>query len=418
MHVNDTHPDTDTNAYAAHTFPTTPKGTTTTTTTTRITTIPANLKFPARGDPKVNITMQPEMFGNGMKDPAALRWAPLQKEEEIIEQAVLEQMKLEGLFQEARERGRQQREREKERETGHVKKEMRKEWERIEKEKAAALRRAVEEEVMIAQKQRMLQEQMEKQAALKAEEEIKAEWERKRAEKERQVRKKVRELEQAAVAKAVEESIITEAARKLVEREESEKKRVEAVAERMMREAEAKAREDRLRRRVEGKKGQNWTRGGAGVKGFYENVGVPGGGLRPLGTKIDDIRAFVEDGPDQTPSSPFINASRRTYPGDNMGKQGPLPEPNWYQYPPPLPNMFSPADEVKSDTYVSGRLDAGHEFDGFGQPGDTVWRGTGRETRHWRETTTERWETFTERENGGDGAYRRHKEGSGSTHQV
>jgi len=396
------------------------------------------LKFQALANPKLDLGLDNTDMKHGryskidttncLKDPVALQTAMLRREAEVVEQAMVEQRKLEGVFREARERerlerGRLERERlERERlEKERLEREREKNWQRVEGEKAervkkaAALRRAVDEEMYIARKESVLREQMEREAELRAEQEVRAERERKRAEKERQVRKKVKELEEAAVAKAVEESIITEAARKLVEQEETEKKRLAVVAGRMMKEAEAKAQADRLRRRVEGKNGQDWVKGGAGINGFEDNVGFYGAGLPPLGMKIHDVRAFVEDDLNRTPSPPFIDSHSPTYPGGSRGNQFPLPKPTWYEYTPPLTSTSLAGGKPESHAYASGRWDAGHESDRLDQLENTLWRDAGRETRRWRETTTERWETVIHREEGGRDAQRRYKAVSKST---
>jgi hypothetical protein len=262
--------------------------------------------------------------------------------------------------------------------------------EMLEREKAAALRRAVEEELYTVRKERVLREQMDRERELKREEEARRERVRRdteakvQREREREVLKKVKELEleEAAVARAVEESIITEAARRLLDKEK-ERKRVEEMADRMRREAEERAQEERLRRRVEGRKAY------AGIK------------TTGLALSTDDVRALVE------PYLPTGEYHPTTYTGGHKGRQDAITNPTWYGYAPPLTPRSPRPDKTAADLRWRGYeldLDRVDEID------TTGWRKPGKDGRRWRETTTERWETVIHREGEGHDGYRRSKE--------
>ncbi|KAK4032715.1 hypothetical protein C8A01DRAFT_40830 [Parachaetomium inaequale] len=370
-----------------HTHTTTTKTTTTTTTTTTNT----NMHHPPTRNDKTHTHNHIDPLA---EERTALRLAlDLSRQQETDRQAVAEQQKLEASFREAKER-------------------RKREWER--KEKWRQEREEVERKIEL---------QRERERVLRIEEEVRAERERERervlreaeakTQVEREVMRKVKELEEAAVARAVEESIISEAARKLIDQAEREKRRVEEVAERMRVEAEARAQEERLRRRVEGKKGREWPRGGTKTVGFDESAGMYGPGLPPLGPRVADVRAFVGDDTQREPFHvPTPGPYRTTYAG-NDGLSDPPPEPTWYRYTPPLTASTSARrGSFDSDTLPPRRWDRGLDLDPMDETHAAGWRNAERDTRYWRETTTERWETIIHREEDGRGAYRRYKEAS------
>ncbi|KAL1839215.1 hypothetical protein VTJ49DRAFT_1733 [Mycothermus thermophilus] len=108
---------------------------------------------------------------------------------------------------------------------------------------------------------RVLHQQKERERELKAEREceLKAEKERElkeakkrelRAERERQeAARRAQDMEEAAIARAVQESIISEEARKAAARDAREKKAIELELKRMRLEQEVRAMEDKIRRK-------------------------------------------------------------------------------------------------------------------------------------------------------------------------
>ncbi|KAK4238201.1 hypothetical protein C8A03DRAFT_33807 [Achaetomium macrosporum] len=327
------------------------------------------------------------------KEHAALRIAldlsrAQLKQDETQRQALLEQTRLEAAYRE------QQAQRSK------VAAERREEKEKAAAAAAAAeaVRRMEEEEAMRAvaaaaayraqrakqdkgeEHERVVREQLARERELKIQAEIEM---RVKAEKERLAREaavalkvqremeRAKELEDAAVARAMEESILTETVRKL----EGERM-VEAVKERARREAEAKVLEERLRKRVGGKKGP---------------AGLFGSGFPPLGGRVDEVRAFAPHGAKPAAYPPTNRPYATTaYAGGNRGLMDPLPEPTWYDHtPPPAPAPF-PLD-TRFEKHFS-------DFDRWDHG-----LGLGIEGKVWRKTTTERWETVIQEEEGHDG---------------
>ncbi|KAK4097272.1 hypothetical protein N658DRAFT_510504 [Parathielavia hyrcaniae] len=288
--------------------------------------------------------------------------------------------------------------------------------EMVERERTAALRRAVEDELSQVRKERGLREQRERERELRVveeeEEEARVERERvlrreveekMRREREREVLKKVREfeLEEEAVARAVEDSIVTEAARKLADKQR-EKNRVEDMVEKMRLEAEGRAHEERLRRRVEGKRGGYDTN----TSGFDGPAGPFSPGLPRL---VGNVRAFVEDDWQRRPYSPKLDAYSPTSTDGQTDFPYPPHEAARYGYAQPT----TPSFEAKGQDLRWGGRDLGiDETDTQG------WCKTGKDGRRWRETTTERWETVIHRDGTGHDGYRRYKEVSKFTRHT
>ncbi|KAK4119848.1 hypothetical protein N657DRAFT_649807 [Parathielavia appendiculata] len=284
--------------------------------------------------------------------------------------------------------------------------------EMLEWEKKVALRRAVEEELYHVRKERVLREQAERERELTREKEARVEKERERVrremeeklqkEQEKEVLNKVRELEleEAAVARAVEESIFTEAARKLVD-EMREKERMQEIAEKMRMEAEAKAYEERLRRRVEGKRGGYESN----TDGFDEPTAPFGPLLPPL---VSEVRAFVEEDWQRPPYSPKPDAYPPTYPGGQKDIPYPPHETARYGYAPP-PTTGPPRIEGNGRGLRWGVRDLGVD-----QTDTLGWCKRGKDGRRWCEKTTERWETVIRREGEGRDGYRRYKKSRSS----
>lgn len=354
------------------------------------------------------------------KEQAALRAAlnlSRQQQHEADRQAMLleQQRKMEGSFRERKKmREREQAEferdmaeRERERELLSIEFAL----ERDRETKAAALRRVVAEEeawrVRREEEKRVLWEQLER------ERELKVQGERERT--------KVKDLEEAAVARAVEESIISEVARKVVEREKRgrERRRVEAAAERMRLEAEAKAQEERLRRRVEGKKGSEWSSGGMKTAGYGRDLGLHDAAVPLLGPRVGEVRAFADGDLSPAPYPPTTRSYSTSYTNGSRGSAPLSPVPTWYRYTQPLmPRASSRGDTSDNNTQDSRLWDRDHrglDLDAFGESGSSGWRNTRKAARRWRETTTERWETVIHGEDEGHDGYRRYKEISQST---
>jgi hypothetical protein len=267
-----------------------------------------------------------------------------------------------------------------------------------EKEKADALRRVVEEELYNVWKERVRTEQAEKEReeeARREKEKVRKEAEAKlQREREREVLKKVEELEMenAAIAKAVEDSIITEAARRLIDKER-ERKRVEEMAERLRREEE-KVREERLRRRVEGRKAY----AGTNIYGFGQMAGMFVGGLAAWGGDVPEIVA-----PYPPTGEPYPTA----YTGRHKGRQDAITTPAGHEYTPTLAPRFPRPDGTTGDL---GWTVYDLDIDRLDETHTTGRRKPSKDGRRWRETTTERWETVIYRQDKGRDEYRRFKE--------
>jgi hypothetical protein len=181
--------------------------------------------------------------------------------------------------------------------------------------------------------------------------------------------------------------------------------------------AEVKAQEERLRRRVEGKKGSEGSRDGTNTVGLGPDGGVYGADVQLWGPRVDETWACGEDDMGWAPY-PFTTESySTTYSSVHRGTAPPPSEPTWYQYARPLmPKASSRDDTTESDTRASRRWDRGSGLDTVHELDVSSWRHVGKGTRRWRETTTERWETVTRR---GDeveqDAYRRYREVSKSS---
>lgn len=297
-------------------------------------------------------------------------------------QALFEQERLEASYREAREREKEQ-EQEEHRRALH-------EWHA----QQAAREAEAAAEAELARKrdrERVVREQIAREAELRMQRE-----------------KEARELEEAAVARAVEESILSEAARYLkdVEEEERERERmrVEAARDRMMREAEVTALEERLRRRVEGKKGWDGIKTGHG--GWPEKVGLGqfGSGLQTMGPRVAEVRAFREDDHKRAPYSSSTAPLKTSY-GGHKGWVDQAPEPTWRDYnPSPASSPTLRGSNLSTDSMDMGLWPRGIDIDQIGEAEAQVWRNGREDTRGWRETTTERWETVIRREQGQGGS--------------
>ena len=278
---------------------------------------------------------------------------------------------------------------------------------------AAALRRVIAEDE--AYRAAAFRRQMEAENRVLREQAVR-EWELK-MEVEERVKARIKELEEeAAVARAVEESIVTEVATKVVEREERERgrKRVEAVAEKMRLAAEVKAQEERLRWRVEGKKGLGESRDGIKTGGLGPDGGLYGADVQPWGPRLGGAQACGEDDMGWVSYSPTTESYPTTYSGVNGETAPPPSEPTWYQYARPKASWRDGTAE--SDTRASRRWDRGSGLETSRELDVSGWHNVGKGSRRWRETTTERWETVVRRgDEVGQDAYRRYKEVSKSS---
>ena len=294
------------------------------------------------------------------KELAALRLAH-EQEHERVWIAVMQQKRMEDAFREIKEREVLRAE---------------KEREAVGKENKDALRRALEEEEgYFATLQRVLRQQKRREAELRAKEEAA------RVERER-VARKFWELEEAAIERAVKESMVSEDKKKLAEQEEKEKRRMERVRK----EAE------RAKRHVDGKKGRGWAGNGRTTRAG-EDTGVYGLGLPLSAQGRGSARAFVEDELSSPPYSPTAGSDSSIYAGGNQELLDFFPEPTWYRPGPHLVNNSPRHGTFEGDTQDSARWDRRL---GLGWPDETeptVWRNTGMHAQRWRETKTERWET-------------------------
>ncbi|SPQ25606.1 366504d1-aee1-4813-8cd2-6a9882f1a888 [Thermothielavioides terrestris] len=284
------------------------------------------------------------------------------------------------------------------------------ERERLEKERAAAVAEEVRrvrerlerERAEAAERERAVREQTAREA------ELKTQTKQRELEAAAARARRARELEDAAVARAVEESILSEAARSLkaaAEEEERERKRVAAAAaaaarERAMMEAEAVAMEGRLWRWVEGK--QEWG-GPRMAGGLAEHCGLFGSALRPLGPRLAGVWTLDDHGEKHTPSSPSA-ASPLTGCAGHKGPVRQSSESTWAD----SPTSISSGPTLRAGSSASDACGFGpwdRDID-IGRLGETEAhiRCNGREDgRGWRETTTERRETIICREEGRNG---------------
>ena len=268
----------------------------------------------------------------------------------------------------------------------------------IVKELKDALRLALEEEEegYKSEVERLFREQKIRGAELRANEEavrVKREkeakkfWEHEEAAIERTARE-LRELEEAAVRLALKESMVSEEKRKLAEQEEKEKKRVESF----QKEAEMKAKEERLKRHVDWKKGQGGARSER-TAAVGEDAGVPlsarGRGRAP---------AFVEDELPCPPYSLMAGSHSNTYGGGNQELLGFFPEPTWGRPTPPLANNSPRRSTFESDAQDCVCRDRRLDLGWSDETEPMLWRHPGLHARRWRETKIERWETLVRHE--------------------
>ncbi len=241
--------------------------------------------------------------------------------------------------------------------------EMEREAEREELE--AALRWALEEEEGYEGKmERAVRQQKRREAELRAKDEVT------RMAREREARKFI-ELEEAAIERAVEESRVSENKRKLAEQEE------------------------RLKRRVDGKKGRARNERTIGVN---EDTGLYSFGPPLSAQGRGGTRAFVEDELPCPPYSPTAGSDSTIYAGCNQEALDLFPPPTWGR-PAPLPTNNSPfGGTFKGDTQNSASCGRRHDLVWPDETKPTAWRNSGMHTRHWHETKTEHWGTTTRRE--------------------
>ncbi|KAH6844556.1 hypothetical protein B0I37DRAFT_377769 [Chaetomium sp. MPI-CAGE-AT-0009] len=355
----------------------------------------------------------------------------LSRQQERERQALEEQGRLAGGFWEVREKvEKEMTEREKVATERAVRKKV--ERERAEKEKVsreiekekeeAPLRRAVEEGVRreMALRER---ERLEREMRVRVEEEMKADRqrERERALKEARlkremdaIKKKAQELEEAAVAKAVEESIMSEEARKLLERRERERRQAEAVMEQRRVETEAKAQTERLRCRVQGQSGSLWAKDGIKTAGLTAVTRPYRPGLPLAGPPVNDPQLSPEN---TTYHGQFLTAG--PYPTTYTDKNGTgPPAPTWYGYnTSPTNNPF-----VHQGNFGNGNRPTHWNSDTkpalIGETHAADWNNIGTGARHWHETTTERWDAVIHRQNGAHDAYEGYREVSKSTRRF
>ncbi|AEO67477.1 uncharacterized protein THITE_2088966 [Thermothielavioides terrestris NRRL 8126] len=313
-------------------------------------------------------------------------------------QALREQQRREAELREERERERR------------VRLELERERARLEVERAAAVAEEVRrvrerlerERAEAAERERAAREQAAREA------EVKTQTKQRELEAAAARARRARELEDAAVARAVEESILSEAARSLkvaAEEEERGRKRVAAAAaaaarEKAMMEAEAVAMEERLWRLV-GRK-QEW--GGLRMAGgLAEHGGLFGPALRPLGPRLADLRTLDDHGGKHMPSSPSAASPL----AGCAGHKGPVrqsSESTWAN----SPTSISSGPTLRASSSTSEAFGLGpwdRELD-IGRLGETeahIWRNGREDGWGWRETTTERHETIICREEGRNG---------------
>jgi hypothetical protein len=398
---------------------------------------PDNLTLPTTTTTTTTTTINPAPNGETLKPrlqqhtkPTAIqalenKQAALSRQHDADRKAMLAQQKqMEASFRErknniyrefdreleALKRARMERELEQERERLHRERERERRNRELALEKkreveAAALRRAIAEDeayrAAAAFRRQMEAENRVLREQAAREWEVKMEGER--------VKARMKELEEAAVARAVEESIVAEVARKVVEREEREKGRklAEVVAERMRLAAEAKAQEERLRRRVEGKKGSEWASDGTRTGGLGPDGEVYAADVHLWGPRVGEAQDCAE-----APYPPTTWSYTTAYSGVNRGTAPPPSNPAWYQYTRALiPKASSRDATAESDTRASRRRDRGSGLDTLDELDVSSRGNAGKEARRWRETTTERWETVVRRgDEGGQDAYSRYKE--------
>ena len=277
--------------------------------------------------------------------------------------------------------------------------------------KNVALYRAVEEVVLyeaaaarkLDRERMLLEESLYQQAVRNTRERVmkqQAARLQEAAEAKMRMRKKVWEVEDAAVARAVEESIVSEAAKKLLdEKEERERRRVEAaVRERVRVEQEARrAQEERLRK-LKGRGKDRYWDWARMVNGWGVDDGLLLGGKNEMRARVGEESRL--------PLPPYAMDSYSLC--DGIGENGErLPEPTWY-HSNGLPKAGGRRlDESERDTQGMGLWDREVEVDRLGETEAAMWRDEREDTRRWREVTTERLETIIRREEGEQNKYRR-----------
>ncbi|KAH6649289.1 hypothetical protein F5144DRAFT_588045 [Chaetomium tenue] len=274
--------------------------------------------------------------------------------------------------------------------------EARRERERIEKklaQRAAERRRTERRELLeaeMAQAERDMSFRLEREIKARMEEELRAERERAldmarlEAELEKEEMNKTRELEEAAIAKAMQESIMSETTRKLIEKEHAGRaqRRLGAAVGQMMADSEAEAQTERMKRRIRGQSGS-------------------------------DSNASSQSTTEFAP--PFATAPYPTHTNPN-GSWGPRPGPAGYDY--TSPQTFARRDIFINDNQLPRHWSNGARPGLIGETHATGWDNTGMGTEQWRGTTTERWDGVIHQQNGARDAYKGYKEVSRSTRRF
>ncbi len=274
--------------------------------------------------------------------------------------AVAEQRVLEGMFREVRDREKWERERERTQD-----------WEKArarEKVRKIVVEERAREKAMIV----LEAEKAREKARIVMEEERAREKVREIMEEEAE--EKIRREKMEEVKRVLERAVREERIRGLEEERERERRKAAGI---IAREAlEARAQEERLRRRVRG-----------GKDGRADGVWL-GQGVAPMGTGVEGMRACVGE-----------HAGREAY-----EETGFAPHRTWHCDPSQFADGLRTRDkEFETDTRDAWRWDLDLDSD------ITVWPAKGRDGRRWRETR-ERRETVVRWDDEGRDECRRFKE--------
>jgi hypothetical protein len=292
-------------------------------------------------------------------------------------------------------------------------------------EEAASHRRAVEMALCERERERE-QDRMGRDPRARVEKEMRVErqreWERvSKAHARREMEMeamRARELEETAIAKAVQDSIMSEATRKVMERQDREKRRMGAVIERMRAEEEADAQTERMRRRMQGESGPEWAGGRTKTAGLNRIARPSIPGRAPLGLRDDDFKpSSTQDSARSAP--PFATDLYRTYANKNETSGLPL-EPTGYDYTPPhTPTPFARRNILDNGIHPPHHWNSNPTPGLIGGTHATGWSNMGPTgLEQWRETTTERWDGVLRRQSGARDAYEGYKEVSKSTRRF
>ncbi|KAK3290876.1 uncharacterized protein B0H64DRAFT_451361 [Chaetomium fimeti] len=256
-------------------------------------------------------------------------------------------------------------------------------------EEEAALRRAVEEgvrlEMALWERERMEEMKVERQR------ELDRVLKEAMSKNEREVmKKKAREREDAAVAKAMENSIILEAA--------------------------AETQTERLMRRMQRHSASQWAKDGTKTAGSKAVTRLYGPDLPPFGPRVGDPQASSVP---STYYGQFLPAG--SYPTtytNSTATAGPPLEPTWYGYnPSTTADPFMPQSDLDNDNQPT-RWNSYTKPDLVGRTHAADWNNIGTGARHWHETTTQRWDAVIRRKDGTRGAYEESREVSKSTRRF